>query len=447
MRNVTWRARALAAAAFAALAVVPALAAADTIGLVGLTQTGEIVKFSSDTPSSITTRVTVSGLVEGDRLVSIVARLSTHQLLALSNTGRLYVVDLDTGVATVVRQDVFEVPLTGTVFSFDVNPVTGEVFLVSDTGLNLRVDASTGAVIDADPVTPGVQGDVTLAYALGDLNFAQTPHVVAIAFDQNDTATTTTLFGIDANTNTLVTIGSAGGGESPTTGMVHTVGSLGVDVIDVAAFEIANDTTAFAVLTNTSGMSNLSSIDLTTGTATVIGPIGAGEQLIGLSVSPIAGPPASGSFAITRVTMKFDYKRTGRDQVTVMGNLPFTGSFSGRNVTIDVGGFTKSFVLNLRGRAKDKNGTKTAKDDDTFMTIGRVKNGVVRFKATFRREDLQTALADENLVGTEIVDHESRAVLVTVTLDGTPYTVGVNLDFKANPGRTGIARSIGVATP
>lgn len=426
--------------------VTPIPPATTSVGLVGLTANGELVKFSTAATTTITSRTPITGLLASETLVAIDTRTQTRKLYAVSNTGHLYVIDVSTGAAAVVRQDALEVPLVGTSFGFDVNPESGELRLVSDTGLNLRIDASTGAVIDADAVTVGIQADTALVYDVSDVNAAQTAHVVAIAYDRNDAANQTTLFGIDANTDTLVRIGSsAGTPESANTGKIHTIGSLGVNTTDVASFEIANNDTALAALTDVSGTTSLYSIDLTTGAATLIGPVGTGQLLVGLTVAPTTA--GTGNFAITRVNMKFDFRRTGRDSVTVMGNLPVTsGPLKDRTVTIDVGGLQKTFVLNRLGARRDGNGTRTALDDDTFARVGRTKNGVMRFKATFRREDLQAVLADEGFVVTEDLEHVSRSVIVTVTIDGTAYLATVNMDFTAHLGRRGIAHSVGVAT-
>ena len=416
-----------------------------SLGLVGLTQGGEIVKFSTTTPATITTRVAVTGLAVGDTLVAIDSRVSRHELFALSNTGHLYRVNVDTGVATLVRQDPLEVALVGTSFGFDVDPQNDVLRVVSDTGLNLRVDPDTGAVLDADLGTAGVQGDTNLAFAPTDVNVGQSAHVVAIAYDRNDAGNQTTLYGIDSNADALVRIGSAAGTpELPGTGLVHTIGSLGVDTTDVASFEIANNDTAIAALTGVGGTTSLYRIDLSTGAATLVGPIGTGEVLTGLTVSPQV--TSAGTFAITRLQMKFDFRRTGRDSMTVQGNLPVDLPLSGATVAFDVGGFQQTFTLNAKGTARDKEGTRSSNDDDRFVRIGKVKNGVLKFKATFHREDLQTPLADEGLVGTEELEHVTKNVVVTVTVNGTVYTTTVNLDFSARPGRNGIAHSVGVAT-
>ena len=174
--------------------------------------------------------------------------------------------------------------------------------------------------------------------------------------------------------------------------------------------------------------------------------MGTSETLIGLAAGPTT--PSGTVFSITHVKMNLNLKRTGRDMVIVQGTLPFTAgqSLSGRTITIDVGGFSKTFVLNQLGKRRDKNGTRAASDDDTFQVIGRPKNGMLRFKAQFRRENLVAALIDEDLNGTATVHHVTRTVLVTVTIDGTSYAATVNLDYTARIGRNATIHSVGVAT-
>ena len=116
----------------------------------------------------------------------------------------------------------------------------------------------------------------------------QNPSVVASAYTNNDTdgATATTLFGLDSSRDALVRQGAVdgnpldvAGGASPNGGLLTTIGSLGLDVID-ASLDIARGpapggNVAYAALQPSSGtLSQLGLINLTSGAATLGGAIG-----------------------------------------------------------------------------------------------------------------------------------------------------------------------------
>src|SRR5262249_57841761 len=108
-------------------------------------------------------------------------------------------------------------------------------------------------------------------------------------------STSTTLYNIDSNFDSLVRQGSPGGTPvSPNTGQLFTIGSLGVDTNENVGFDIAAPTNnAYASMT-VGGVSSLYSINLQTGAATLIGPIGGGEVIRGISVfttTPLSAMP------------------------------------------------------------------------------------------------------------------------------------------------------------
>lgn len=427
-----------------AMTLGPAVAPPQVVtrNLIGLTTTGELVRFSSAAPGTIANRVPVTGLVQGDTLVAIDARPSNGRLYGLGNAGRIYVINASTGLATAIREQPFGVALSGTDFSFDFNTFGNRARILSNTGQNLRVHPDTGAVVDGDSATPGTQGDTQLAFAANDVNQGQTPNVAAAAYDRNDTATNTTLYVIDSNLNVLARQGSVGGTpESQNAGMLRTIGALGIDITGVAAFEIAGESTALAALI-TDGTTRLYSIDLTTGTATLIGNVGAAEVLTGLSAAPTSNPPAPGAdLDIGKAILRFDYRRDNRDSVTIEGVLPFPASpFDGQVVTVDVGGYSDAFFLSGAGKAKNDEASRSRKDDDRFSFVGRPTDGNVRFALTIRREDLSDELTDEGLGGSQTVSKEARTVRVTITVDGTTYTSLVPLTYSAKAGKSGVAK-------
>jgi hypothetical protein len=122
-----------------------------------------------------------------------------------------------------------------------------------------------------------------LDYGIGDSGFGQDPGAAGAAYtnNDNDPATGTTLYDIDATRDVLVVQ------NPPNDGTLLTVGTLGVvtDGSLVVGFDVAgSDGTAYAALnTANNKRSMLYTIDLATGAATLIGEIGGREPLTSLA--------------------------------------------------------------------------------------------------------------------------------------------------------------------
>ncbi len=246
----------------------------------GLTNSNQIVRFNSARPGTILSTTAVTGLAGGENLLGIDFRPATGQLYGLGSTSRLYVINTSTGAATAVgAAGLFT--LVGTDFGFDFNPTVDRIRVVSNTGQNLRLNPNDGALAATD----------------GTLN-PGTPQVTAAAYTNNFAgATTTTLYDIDSGNDTLYTQ------NPPNSGVLVPVGALGIDVGSVNGFDIASGSgTALAGVQLTGNTnSSLYAINLTTGAASFIGPIGTALPLRGLAI-------AAGSAASTTVDFDGDSK-------------------------------------------------------------------------------------------------------------------------------------------
>jgi hypothetical protein len=265
------------------------------------TPSNRLLTFNSAKPQKILSSLLVSGLEPGETLLGIDFRPATGELYGLASMGtadRLYKIDPASGAATAVSATPLDPGLVGTSFGFDFNPVPDRLRLVTDVDQNLRVNPITGAVVDTDPAIPGVQIDGPLAYAAADPNVDQDPNLVAAAYTNPDTdpATGTTNFGIDSNLDVLVTQGTREGVTppvSPNTGQLFTVGPLGLRASSITAFDIgfqsdAGDQVALAAFGRggRDRRSDLVQIDLDTGRARRLGPIGGREVVVGLAIAP-----------------------------------------------------------------------------------------------------------------------------------------------------------------
>lgn len=248
-----------------------------TVGdTVALTATGKVISFNRATPGTLVGMVTVTGLASGETLLGIDLRPADGQLYALSTLGKVYTIDASTGAATLKATlaadpadttDPFAA-VAGTRFGIDFNPTVDRLRVVSDAGMNIRVNVDTGATF-----TDGV---LKLSGA--------TPTVVAAAYSNNfDGATATQLFDLVATDATLYVQ------TPPNDGTLAAASALplGVAFGDAADFDIdAVSNTGFAVLT-AGGATQLYSIDLgaSANAATAVGAIGSTESIVGITLN------------------------------------------------------------------------------------------------------------------------------------------------------------------
>ena len=236
--------------------------------LFAVTNANVLFLFSSDDPATSLGAVAISGLQPGEAILGLDLRPATGQLYALGSSSRLYVINPTTGFATAVGGP-FPVPLNGTSFGFDFNPVLDVIRVVSDNEQNFRINPTTGAVAADAPLATG--GDI-----------------VGAAYDRNfDGAPATTLFGIDSLTGRLVRIGGPDGLPSPNGGSVTVIGTVGTLLLDQVGFDIAPGTNqAFAALTTFGAQPRLFTVNLATGAGTPVGFIGAGAPVVALAIVP-----------------------------------------------------------------------------------------------------------------------------------------------------------------
>ncbi|MBD0305370.1 MAG: DUF4394 domain-containing protein [Nitrospiraceae bacterium] len=126
----------------------------------------------------------------------------------------------------------------------------------------------------------------TLAYAAGDPRAGQHPNIVGSAYTNNvPGATSTTLRGIDSNFDILVVQ------NPPNNGTLNSAGSLGVNTSDLVGYDISGVTgTSYVSLTTPgAGSSQLYTLNAN-GSASLVGTIGGGARIHGLSAAPVPEP-------------------------------------------------------------------------------------------------------------------------------------------------------------
>ncbi len=269
--------------ALIALFATPFLAFA-TVGLANaepltvLAGTSALITFDSASPGTVSSPITITGLQGGESILGIDRRPANGLLYGIGSTSRLYLINPTTGAATQVGS-AGAFTLSGTAFGLDFNPVVDRLRVVSSTGQNLRINPNDGTLTATD---------TAVAYAAGDPNAGATPRVVGAAYTNNVIgASLTTLYIIDSNLDILATQGGINGSPSPNGGQLFTVGAMGFNTSDLVGFDISGLTgVAYAALTPpTGGSSQLFTINLTTGAATLVGTIGGGLTITGLAAS------------------------------------------------------------------------------------------------------------------------------------------------------------------
>ena len=224
----------------------------------GLTINNELVAFNAKSPSSFTSKIAVSGLGSGEKLLSIDFRPATGELYAVSNASKFYIINTTTAAARSIGT-AFTPAISGMIASIDFNPTVDRIRLVTNTGQNLRLNPETGAV------------------AATDGSIATTSSITGVAYTNSKSgATSTILYDID------VTSGKLFKQDPPNNGTLVEVGSLGLTISGQAAFDI-NPDNSVALMSATSGdKNNLYKVDLATGKAVNIGTLA--QKIIDLAI-------------------------------------------------------------------------------------------------------------------------------------------------------------------
>lgn len=249
--------------------------------LAGIAENGRLVVFAADSPEDVVV-IKIDGLRPGEEILGLDRRPANGLIYALGSTSRIYIVNFETGAAVAVGSGPFTPLLQGSRFGFDFNPAADRIRIVSDTGQNLRINPDSGQLAAVDG---------TLAYATDDSGAGSIPAVNAAAYTNNDNnpATGTVLYNIDAERGVLVLQ------NPPNDGKLVTIGLLGVTILGEAGFDVAgSDGTAYASLIprqqggngdsppGNSARSYLYKINLTSGEATLVGKIGGPKPLMSL---------------------------------------------------------------------------------------------------------------------------------------------------------------------
>lgn len=233
-----------------------------------------IVTFDALSPETLISSLPLSGFLPYETIAGIDFRPATGELYGLAHaigptSSRLVRIDLQTGVIASVGSSTSQ--LNGDPFGVDFDPAADVVRVVNQRGQNARLSPVDGSLLGLD---------TNLHYRPDDVGAGgPSPYILQIAYGNNVAgAATSTLYGIDFQTDSLVRIGGVDGDPSANLGEMSTIGSLGVVASQLGgAFDIeAGSGDAYAILPVAS-RSRLYRIDLATGAATPLGIVGGGN--------------------------------------------------------------------------------------------------------------------------------------------------------------------------
>lgn len=244
--------------------------------LYAITSGNFLIGFDSNLPSVIRAAFPVTGITVGQTIVGMDSRPLTGQIYLMgynSTTGesQLYVIDRNTGVATVVNATPVVLALGTGKVSFDFNPTVDRIRVVGSNNINYRLNPLTGGIAATD---------LDLAFAAGDVNAGVDPSVGTVAYTNSYIgSTSTTLYDYDDSLNVFATQ------LPPNNGTLNTVGSSGISVnladpssdLDIVFNPATSTNTAFfSANTGASANDVLYTVSLSTGAATSVGMIGYG---------------------------------------------------------------------------------------------------------------------------------------------------------------------------
>lgn len=239
-----------------------------------LTSSNELVTYLSGNPLVEVSAIAITGLAAGERLLAIDFRPANEVLYGVSTASKIYTINLSSGLATAVAGS-FTPMINGDWVGFDFNPTVDRIRLVTNSGQNLRLNPLTGQVVATDGAINPMNTDVS-----------------AVAYTNSFAgATTTTLYDIDVATDILYMQ------VPPNNGTLVAVGSLGVQAVGEAGFDISPDNSVAIAVLYGRGLEEYQMeesmgnkyrfyyINLSTGEAKNAGKTD--RQIIGLAISPI----------------------------------------------------------------------------------------------------------------------------------------------------------------
>lgn len=237
------------------------------IWVYGITVNNELTFFHAEDPTTFSFKTAITGVGEGEKLLSIDFRPATGELYALSNASKLYIINTSNFTARSVNTTAFTPAISGNIASIDFNPTVDRIRLVTNTGQNLRLHPETGVVAATD----------------GNINGGNSPSIVGVAYTNSRAgASSTALFDIDMASGKLFKQ------DPPNDGTLVEVGSLNMMIMGQVAFDINPDNSVALIAAQTEDGNGLFTLNIETGKTMLINFLP--DQIIDLAIptDPVA---------------------------------------------------------------------------------------------------------------------------------------------------------------
>ncbi|MBA4286878.1 MAG: hypothetical protein C0434_15245 [Xanthomonadaceae bacterium] len=380
----------------------------------GIRGGSELVRFSPDTPAMVSGIGAISGLGAGETILGIDFRPSDGGLYAVTSSSRVLIVDPATAIASPIQPITGDgTALTALRYGIDFNPVANALRIIGDDGLNLRVP--TAALVSPAPAEP--------VNAIVDGRMGYLRGVTAAAYTNPESGSGTTLFVIEADTDTVYT-------QDANAGRLTRVGSLGVDATAVSGYDIYQaglSNEHYALLTTADGTA-IHTINPLTGAATALSPPLPAADYRGLVVvnDDRLQEPGTRAFGLL--------SRTPSGDVIVGVRLDLlTGAVTGGPTTLPIDGLADGeHLVGISERTTAMagvNGGYGVSDQNRVVALPleNVESGLV--SATITAQPIGTLSTP--LAGTRFgVDFNPRADLLRIVSDS-----GQNLRVNLQEGR------------
>lgn len=285
-------------------ATLPAITGQLAYALAG----NNLITFDTAMPSFVRTSVGLTGITADQPLVGIDVRPATNVLYGLGykpsdQTAQLYTLNTATGAATPlgVALDLKLGTAATDAIGFDFNPtvdrirVVGSYNPVAPNTNNYRINPNDGLKAADDGRTKYNPGNATTTPPVpADPNAAATPAVATMAYTNSfagaNAASGTILYDYDRALNVLATQ------VPPNDGTLNTIGSSGLTLgatpsVSLDIYSPAAGTNSAFLVANTAASNNSSfyTVNLTTGAATLVGPVGNGLLARDIAIAAATG--------------------------------------------------------------------------------------------------------------------------------------------------------------
>jgi hypothetical protein len=240
-----------------------------------LNTSNQLIRYNANAVETAQSTIAINGLQSGENIVAIDFRPATGELYGLSSGSRLYIININTGMARIVGTAPFTPDLPSGSVAFDFNPTVDRIRLVTSTGQNLRLNPETGTVIATD----------------GNINGTVGANISGAAYSGNIAGSTNTvLYDIDITSQKLFRQ------NPPNNGTLVEIGMLGVPALGESGFDISPDGTVALAALNVGGQNNLYLIDTSSGKANLLGTLRSA-----LPIRSIAIPTNSVAYTLDNV--------------------------------------------------------------------------------------------------------------------------------------------------